>query len=112
MQSDPGVKIRFARDFAPEFSRWLKSQFLPPGQLQTSMSYGAEPMILKDYIPRKMLADEIGVTEKTLIRWELADKGPPVTRLGRDVLYYVPSVERWLRAQERAAKGSTNANAA
>jgi hypothetical protein len=41
--------------------------------------------------------------ERTLINWELDGKGPPVTRVGRDVTYFWPSVEKWLRGQEKAA---------
>jgi hypothetical protein len=68
--------------------------------------------ILKDYISRDQLADKIGKSVKTLVRWGLDGKGPPVTRIGRDVLYSIPSFEKWLKAQERAARGSTNATAA
>jgi hypothetical protein len=59
--------------------------------------------ILKDYIPRPKLAADIGKSVKTLVRWELDGRGPPVTRIGRDVLYYIPSVEKWLRSQEQNA---------
>jgi predicted DNA-binding transcriptional regulator AlpA len=59
--------------------------------------------ILKDYIPRPKLAAELGKSEKTLVRWENDGKGPPVTRMGRDVLYYIPSLQKWLRSQERNA---------
>lgn len=68
--------------------------------------------ILKDYVPRDKLAAQIGKSVKTLVRWENDGKGPPVTRIGRDVVYRVSSVEKWLQSQERAAKGATNANAA
>jgi hypothetical protein len=68
--------------------------------------------LLKDYISRPELATKLGKSEKTLIRWELDGKGPPVTRVGRDVLYSIPSFEKWLKAQERAARGSTGAYAA
>lgn len=68
--------------------------------------------ILKDYVSREQLAANIGKSTKTLVRWELDGHGPPVTRIGRDVLYYIPSVEKWLRSQERVGKGTTNANAA
>jgi hypothetical protein len=68
--------------------------------------------LLQDYIPRKALAEEIGYTEKTLINWELDGRGPPATRIGRQVLYFRPSVEKWLRSQERVARGSTSASAA
>lgn len=72
-----------------------------------------------NYIPRKQLAKELGerlrgrpYAEITLIAWEKDGKGPPVTRIGRDVVYSIPSVEKWLKAQERAAKGETDSNAA
>jgi predicted DNA-binding transcriptional regulator AlpA len=68
--------------------------------------------ILKDYIPRDKLAADIGKSVKTLVRWELDGRGPPATRIGRDVLYLKSSVEKWLKAQERAAKGATDSNAA
>lgn len=57
--------------------------------------------ILKDYVSREQLAANIGKSPKTLVRWELDGRGPPVTRIGRDVLYYIPSVQKWLRSQER-----------
>ena len=66
-----------------------------------------------DYIPRKKLATELGerlrgrpYSEFTLIAWERDGKGPPVTRIGRDVVYRASSVERWLQAQERASKAA------
>jgi hypothetical protein len=75
--------------------------------------------IAANYISRKQLAKELGkrlrgrpYSEFTLISWEKDGKGPPVTRIGRDILYSIPSVEKWLQAQERAAKSETSANAA
>jgi hypothetical protein len=66
--------------------------------------------IAADYIPRKQLAKELGerlrgrpYSEFTLMAWEKDGRGPPATRIGRDVVYAVASVERWLRAQEKAA---------
>lgn len=63
-----------------------------------------------NYIPRKQLAKELGerlrgrpYSEFTLIAWERDGKGPPTTRIGRDVVYRETSVEKWLQAQERAA---------
>ena len=69
--------------------------------------------ILKDYASREQLAEKIGKSVKTLVRWENDGQGPPVTRIGRDVLYYIPSIEKWLRSQEQSAKGrGQSANAA
>ncbi|WLB58471.1 hypothetical protein [Bradyrhizobium japonicum] len=66
--------------------------------------------VLSNYVPRKQAAEKLGnalrgkpYTEKTLIRWELEKYGPPVTRIGREVVYFWPSVEKWLREQEKAA---------
>ena len=77
------------------------------------------PEIATDYIPRKTLAAELGkrlsgrpYSEFTLIAWERDGKGPPATRVGRDVVYRASSVEKWLKAQERAAKNETAATAA
>jgi hypothetical protein len=72
-----------------------------------------------EYLPRKKAAAYIGervrgkpYSEITLILWEKEHRGPPVTRIGRDVVYFIPSIEKWLRAQEREAKVSTKSNAA
>jgi len=65
--------------------------------------------ILKDYISREQLAAQLGKSVKTLVRWELDGRGPPVTRIGRDVCYAIPSVQNWLKQQERTA---TSASAA
>jgi hypothetical protein len=66
--------------------------------------------IASNYVPRKQLAKDLGervrgrpFSEHTLIAWERDQKGPPTTRIGRDVVYYIPSVEQWLKAQERVS---------
>ena len=70
----------------------------------------AVPEISANYISRKELAKQLGermrgrpYAEVTLRFWERDGVGPPVTRVGRDVVYSIASVERWLKAQERAA---------
>ena len=73
----------------------------------------ASTEVATDYIPRKTLATELGkrlrgrpYSEFTLIAWEKDGKGPPVTRIGRDVVYRASSVEKWLQSQERASKAA------
>jgi hypothetical protein len=70
----------------------------------------ATPEISANYISRKQLAKQLGermrgrpYAEVTLRFWERDGKGPPVTRVGRDVVYSIPSVEKWLRSQEQNA---------
>jgi hypothetical protein len=79
----------------------------------------AEPEIAANCISRKQLAKQLGermrgrpYAEVTLRFWERDGVGPPVTRIGRDVVYSISSVEKWLKEQERAAKGATSASAA
>jgi hypothetical protein len=55
--------------------------------------------LLTDYVSRSELAKQLGNSERTLIRWEEQRKGPPVTRVGRAVLYHVPTVLDWLQSQ-------------
>lgn len=66
--------------------------------------------ITADLISRKQLATELGerlrgkpYSEFTLMAWERDNKGPPITRIGRDVFYNLASVEKWLRSLEAGA---------
>jgi len=67
-------------------------------------SSGSETSILADYFDTAELAAELGVTPLTVVRWRLAKKGPPITYLGRRILYKKSSVKAWLAAQERPAE--------
>jgi len=64
---------------------------------------GAEqtrPGVLANFMDTDGLAAELDVTPLTLVRWRLQKTGPPVTRLGRRILYRRSSVQAWLAAQE------------
>jgi hypothetical protein len=70
---------------------------------------------LANYYTRAELAAELGKTVKTLERWARERIGPPVTVVVVDDYYYKPSVEKWLRSQERPSKdvaGNNHASAA
>ena len=62
-----------------------------------------------DLISRKQLAIDLGnrlrgspYSEWTLIYWQRNKMGPPITKIGREVLYRASSVEKWLLSQEKA----------
>jgi Helix-turn-helix domain len=57
--------------------------------------------ILADYINTEQLAAELNVTPLTIVRWRRRKIGPPITYLGRRILYRRASVERWLAAREQ-----------
>jgi DNA-binding XRE family transcriptional regulator len=53
------------------------------------------------YVERAKLAKRIDRTERTLYRWEREKIGPPVTRVGRIILYRETAIEEWLKKHER-----------
>jgi len=63
----------------------------------------AKPPVLDGYITLQQLADELGIGIRTLARWRALGEGPPVTRLGRQLLYRRSSVEAWLTSLEQDA---------
>jgi hypothetical protein len=63
----------------------------------------SKPDLLTDYDTPDELAAGIGVCTKTLDRWRLDKKGPPITYIGRKPYYYRPSTMEWLRQREQHA---------
>jgi predicted DNA-binding transcriptional regulator AlpA len=56
---------------------------------------------LDGHISRQRLAQLTGRSERFWYRLDLERRGPPVTRLGKSVLYRVQAVRDWLEAQEQ-----------
>jgi excisionase family DNA binding protein len=59
-----------------------------------------EPL-LSDYFTQEEAATELKVSPRTIDRWRRLDEGPPITKLGRRILYRRSSVQAWLRAREQ-----------
>ncbi|WP_299847805.1 helix-turn-helix domain-containing protein [uncultured Paracoccus sp.] len=59
-----------------------------------------EPRLLRGWISRYDLAQELGLSVDTLGRWERRRKGPACVRAGRKVLYRMSVVQDWLQSQE------------
>jgi hypothetical protein len=57
--------------------------------------------VLDDYLSKSDTAVQLGVTERTLDRWDRLRSGPPRTKMGQAVLYRVDALRTWLKAQER-----------
>ena len=56
--------------------------------------------VLSDYFTQKEAAAELKITERTLDRWRRLREGPPITRLGRRILYRRSTLQAWLRGRE------------
>ena len=61
-------------------------------------------VVLADYMTRAELAAELGICERTLIRWEAMGEAPAITRVGRRPMYRRASVAAWLARREEKAR--------
>ncbi len=58
-----------------------------------------KPALLDDYYSRQQLADELGITLRSLERWAWLRKGPKRTRVGNRIYYHRAAVMAWLKSQ-------------
>jgi hypothetical protein len=57
--------------------------------------------LLEDYFTAEQLAAQLGRGVRTLVRWRALNEGPPITRIGRQILYRKTTVAAWLASLER-----------
>ncbi len=58
--------------------------------------------VLEGLLSPEALAQELGVSERTVHRWEQLRIGPPRIMVGRKPYYRKEAVKAWLLAQEKA----------
>ena len=63
------------------------------------------PPILSNYLTKRELAEQLGMSVRTVDRMALNGEGPPPTRIGRKTLYRRDAVLEWLREREAPAPG-------
>jgi predicted DNA-binding transcriptional regulator AlpA len=59
------------------------------------------PLVLDGFLRREELAQQLGLSPRTIDRWDALRQGPPRVSVGRTILYNIESVREWLRSQER-----------
>jgi excisionase family DNA binding protein len=64
-------------------------------------------ILLADFLTQDEAAAELKVCRRTLDRWRQLGEGPPVTKVGRRILYRRTSLQRWLAAQEQIVSFSS-----
>jgi predicted DNA-binding transcriptional regulator AlpA len=66
-------------------------------------SHDPEPatLVLEGFLRRDELAHQLGLSPRTIDRWQTLRKGPPRICIGRTILYQVESVREWLRTREQ-----------
>jgi excisionase family DNA binding protein len=60
------------------------------------------------YLTPRQLAAELGISLRTLCRWNLLRKAPTCSRVGNLVLYRREAVDQWLRANESMTPGTSS----
>ncbi len=70
----------------------------------------ATEKLLADFLTQDEAGAELKVCGRTLDRWRRLGEGPPITKLGRRILYRRSSVHAWLRAREHRGHGDDGAN--
>ena len=74
---------------------------------QDPASFPTEPLnsssqcvLLEGFLRRDQLAQELGISPRTIDRWEALRIGPPRVCVGRTILYNIQSVREWLLSSE------------
>ncbi|MGO9326693.1 MAG: helix-turn-helix transcriptional regulator [Steroidobacteraceae bacterium] len=62
--------------------------------------------LLTDFLEQDEAAAELKVCSRTLDRWRRLGEGPPITKLGRRILYNRSSLRAWLGAREQQRSAS------
>jgi hypothetical protein len=66
--------------------------------------------LLADFLTQGEAAAELKICERTLDRWRMLGEGPPITKLGRRILYRRSSLQAWLRTRERQGHRGNSQN--
>jgi predicted DNA-binding transcriptional regulator AlpA len=75
----------------------------PNPLLSDSLVQPVARLVLEGFLRREELARQLGLSPRTIDRWEALRKGPPRVSIGRTILYNIQSVREWLVSQERQA---------
>jgi len=61
------------------------------------------------FVRVRELANMMGISKRTLRRWEAFRQGPPKIKIGRQIYYRLEAVNEWLvsREQRRGRKGAS-----
>ena len=54
-----------------------------------------------DFWTPEQLAQQLGISVRTLLRWHAMREGPPRVTQGRLVLYRIAAVQAWLASREQ-----------
>ena len=60
--------------------------------------------LLADFLTQAEAAVALRICKRTLERWRRLGEGPPISKIGRRVLYRRSSIQKWLAEQEQTCR--------
>jgi hypothetical protein len=71
--------------------------------VKTETANGASGVsVLSEYLTAEELAEQLKKSPRTLARWRRLNEGPPITKIGRQIVYRRQAVAGWLAGLEVA----------
>jgi predicted DNA-binding transcriptional regulator AlpA len=71
----------------------------PPVSSSGPILRDGDSRLLSDFARKEQLAQEFGVSERTIERWVRMRILPKPVRLGRTLLFHIPTIRRYLESQ-------------
>ena len=68
---------------------------------------GTKTQLLEGYLRPEEMAKQIGVSPRTLSRWQVRRIGPPRIKIGKTIFYRTSAVLAWLESREKIAPASS-----
>jgi predicted DNA-binding transcriptional regulator AlpA len=78
------------------------SELNSTGVIPPSLTTKPNLTFLDGYLRREELARQLGVSARTIDRWQSLRCGPQRVAVGRTILYSLDSVRQWLESREQA----------
>jgi len=90
-----------------------ESLAIPPSQgmqerVNALKATSSKQLLLDGYLRREELAQQLGVSPRTIDRWQTSRCGPPRVAIGRTILYSTASVREWLQSKESSLGSREN----
>jgi DNA-binding transcriptional MerR regulator len=78
---------------------------------QPCLRLGVIMLAKRDFLTPPELAEELGVSEKTLANWRVEGRGPDFERHGNRIRYYVEDVRAWRNKHRHSSTREYGRNA-
>jgi excisionase family DNA binding protein len=99
--TEPPRSVKYVQHYKPRHPAGLFFERIFQTKMPTPNN---ENGVLAEYLTEQELAEQLHITVVTLKRWRALRQAPPVTRLGRTILFRRDAVDKWLVSREVEAE--------